>query len=151
MPPPGLCPAKTRRRPSQRCTLRTQVRPLGLPKWIVLGGHDQVYRGAVESPAYHAAMAAYSMPVAEMLRQQESVKSVVSALDVPRGVRLRNVEFRPDNSGDPAVYITFAVSKKITLTEARLEEIAKLRRAATNAVDALQTSLLPYVHFQDQR
>jgi hypothetical protein len=92
-------------------------------------------------------MAALAQPILpEVL-----IEEVVKAVPLPKGVRLRRIYYDTDHSGDPSVYIVFAVSKRLGLGPARIRSLGELQRHVTDAVDALHLDQLSYVRFEDAR
>jgi hypothetical protein len=79
------------------------------------------------------------------------VEEAVKSVPTPRGVRLRRIYFDTDSTGDPAIYIVFAVSRRLGVAPARIRSIGDLQDAVREAVDAVQADRIPYVRFEDAK
>jgi hypothetical protein len=90
-------------------------------------------------------MAALAQPVP----QEAAVAEMVRSLTLPKGVRLKTTFFDVDHSGDPAVYVVFAVSKQYGLGPARIRSLTSLRERVLRAFDSLGLDQLCYVRFVD--
>ncbi|MDQ2925215.1 MAG: hypothetical protein M3R43_06635 [Acidobacteriota bacterium] len=93
----------------------------------------------------------FMVAVAQVVSHEADVSEALSAVMLPKGVRLLRFSLDSDWSGDPAVHIVYGVSKKIPLTKARVRELVALSRAAADAVDQVQLDRHTYVTFDDVR
>ncbi len=75
--------------------------------------------------------------------------AAIARIAPPKGVRLRRIYFDTDHSGDPSVYIVYAVSKSLGLGPARIRSLGILQSQVTEVVDALHLDRLSYVRFED--
>jgi hypothetical protein len=82
---------------------------------------------------------------------EASIREIVDSIVPPKGVRLRRIYFDNDHSGDPAVYIVFAVSKKVPLTKPRIRSLSALSNAVTDPIWNMPSAPIPYVRFEDVR
>jgi hypothetical protein len=80
----------------------------------------------------------------EMLLDQ-----TVKAVPVPKGVLLRRIYFDTDSTGDPAIYIVYAVSRRLGIAPAAVRSIGTLENAVSEAVEALHLDRIVYVRFED--
>jgi hypothetical protein len=100
-------------------------------------------------------MAAMPLPPPALLQQYELVADAVRSVPVPKGVRLRRIDFDTDSTGYPAIHIVFAVSRRLGTSAAVVRSIGNLQDAVRDAVDAvigvLQVERIPYVRFEDAR
>ncbi|MHB1699148.1 MAG: hypothetical protein ACYCSN_03275 [Acidobacteriaceae bacterium] len=79
------------------------------------------------------------------------ILKITKTLDTPRGVRLEKVDVGDDHSGDPALWIFFAVDKKIKLTHQRVIELRKFADAVSDKVQEANLGPWPYVRFVEAR
>ena len=79
------------------------------------------------------------------------VAETVKSVPLPKGIRLRRIYFDTDSTGDAAIYIVFAVSRRLGIAPARIRSIGNLQDAVREAVDALQLDRIPYVRFEDAK
>jgi len=87
--------------------------------------------------------------LAQPIPQEVAVAEAVRSLPLPKGVRLKTISFDEDHSGDPAVYVIFAVSKQYGLGPARIRSLTALRESVLRAFDGLGLDQLCYVRFVD--
>ncbi|MES2391817.1 MAG: hypothetical protein V4555_09255 [Acidobacteriota bacterium] len=82
---------------------------------------------------------------------ETTIRGIVDSIVPPKGVRLRRIDFANDHSGDAAVYIVFAVSKRIPLTKARVRDLSSLSDTVADPIWQLPDGPIPYVRFEDVR
>jgi hypothetical protein len=82
---------------------------------------------------------------------EEELKAVVRSIKSPAGVQLRNVWFDFDHSGDPAVYVSFAISQRLGFAPSRLRLLQQYKQRVLDSVYAAGTERLAYVRFEDAK
>lgn len=81
----------------------------------------------------------------------EEISKIIATLDAPPGVKLKKVDVGDDHSGDPALWIFFAATKRIKLTDRRVVELRKFADAVSDKVLEANLGPWPYVRFVEVR
>ena len=86
------------------------------------------------------------------LDEEALVRDAIGAIEAPAGVRLRRVNLNyVDSTGDLAVQIVFAVSKRLPLTKQRRAGLSKFKRAVAEKITSLGLPKWPFVNYIETR
>ncbi len=88
------------------------------------------------------------LPNPELLIQYGAIGDAIASVAAPKGVRLRALRLDADYTGEPSIFATFAVSKRIELTDAFVREMNQFKHAVMDAIDRLNVGRIPYVIFE---
>jgi hypothetical protein len=80
-----------------------------------------------------------------------SLEEVVGSVPQPAGVRLKRIDQGLDHSGDHAVWIIFAASKKVPLTKKRIAVLENFASVVRDRVLEIHSGYLPYVRFVEMK
>ncbi len=92
------------------------------------------------------------MATAAMINAEETtIRQWIDELDLPRGVRFKELREMTDSTGDPGWRITFSVSKKLALDKAFLKSLSEITDTLSKRIFALGSDHWPYVYFVEGR
>jgi len=80
-----------------------------------------------------------------------SLEEVVGSVSPPIGVKLKRIDQGLDHSGDHAVWIIFAASKRVPLTKRRVALLENFASAVRDRVLNIHSGYLPYIRFVEMK
>ncbi len=90
-----------------------------------------------------------SAPV--QLDEAALIREQIAQIELPEGVRLKDIKPMTESTGEPAWRVTFSASTKIPLTKKRLADLGKVRDALNERIFALRLSRWVFTGFTDGR
>ena len=85
------------------------------------------------------------------LDEESLIREQIARIELPDGVRFKQIEPRAEWTGEAAWQITFAVSEEVPLTKRRLGQLHRVRDAVQDAVLPLGMGKWPFVRFTEDR
>jgi hypothetical protein len=79
--------------------------------------------------------------------QETAIRNALATIPLPEGAWLRRLEFRNDSTGDPAVYVVYAVTEPPYIDENRGLELMRLRQAVRSRLREFRPALTPYTMY----
>ena len=90
--------------------------------------------------------------VALQIDEEALVREAIGAIELPPGVRLRSINLDyVDSTGDLAVQIVFAASKRIALTKRRIADLSRFKRTLAERITSLGLPKWPLINFVETR
>lgn len=84
---------------------------------------------------------------AVQLDEESLIRDFVAQTTLPVGVRFKRVDQAIDSSGEPALRIIFAVSRKFPLNKKRVNDLSDLKNALQDKVFRANIAKWPFVNF----
>ncbi len=92
------------------------------------------------------------MAAVAQVDEEVLVREVIGGIDPPPGVRLRYINLNyVDSTGDLAVQVVFGVSKRIPLTEQRIANLSRFKRALAESITLLGLPKWPLINYVETR
>jgi hypothetical protein len=79
--------------------------------------------------------------------QETAIRNALATIPLPEGAWLRRLEFRNDSTGDPAVYVVYAVTEPPYIDENRGLELMRLREAVSSRLWDIGLDLPAYTMY----
>ena len=90
--------------------------------------------------------------VAVQVDEEAMVREAIATIEPPPGVRLRRINLDyVDSTGDAAVQVIFAVTRKIPLTKKRVIALSRFSTAVAETITRLGLPKWPFVKFTEMR
>ncbi len=81
------------------------------------------------------------------LGEEQAIRNLIQEVELPLGVKLKEIRFGVDHTGDEAVWIVFSVAKRLELSQNFLRRLHEISGQVTDRIHGLQMAYLPYVRF----
>jgi len=79
--------------------------------------------------------------------QESAIRNVLSTIPLPEGASLQRLEFRNDSSGEPALFVVYAVTEPPFVDEGRALELMHLRDTVSSRLRDFGLALTAYTMY----
>ena len=84
------------------------------------------------------------------VREVKRIHDLVRESAAPEGFRSFELRFGEDSTGDPAVWIWFAIDPQYPTAKESIQTLSRLQRRMKSALLRAQVDRIPYVRFREK-